>query len=110
MDSQTIEILRHKLITRRDSVLHRRRRLLADEQELIENRESDWEDLAANQAAAARLDALAQSEALAIARIQASLQRIAEGTFGNCVVCHGAIETERLRAFPDVERCAGCTH
>jgi RNA polymerase-binding transcription factor DksA len=26
-----------------------------------------------------------------------------------CVVCHAAIERERLRAIPDVERCGGCT-
>jgi RNA polymerase-binding transcription factor DksA len=57
-----------------------------------------------------RLDPMAEAEALALTRAQASLDRIARGTFGDCVICHGAIETERLRAMPDVERCGGCTH
>ena len=26
-----------------------------------------------------------------------------------CVICHAAIERERLRAIPNVERCGGCT-
>jgi hypothetical protein len=43
-------------------------------------------------------------------RIQETLARIDQDTFGDCVVCHGAIETERLRAIPDVARCGGCTH
>ena len=51
-----------------------------------------------------------RSEAAELARIRASLDRIATGTYGACGICRGAIETERLRAIPEVERCAGCTH
>ena len=111
MDSQTMETFRRKLLSRGESVLQRRRRLLAAQHSLLENREADWEDLAAKHAAAANsIEYLAEPDKLVVTRIEASLDRIARGTFGDCVTCHGAIETERLRAIPEVERCAGCTH
>jgi RNA polymerase-binding transcription factor DksA len=110
MDSQMIETFRRKLLTRGESVLQRRRRLLAAEHSLLENRDAEWEDLAAKHAAAGSIDSLAEPDKLVVTRIEASLDRIARGTFGDCVNCHGAIETERLRAIPEVERCAGCTH
>ena len=110
MDPQTIDAFRRKLLNRRESHLQQGGRMLAVEQALLEGHEPARETLAAHQPGAARLDALADREARALARIQASLERLDQGTFGNCVVCHGAIETEHLRAIPEVDRCSGCTH
>jgi RNA polymerase-binding transcription factor DksA len=56
------------------------------------------------------LDRTGESEARELTRIRASLDRIAKGTFGDCAICHGAIETERLRAIPEADRCSGCSH
>ena len=86
MDRQTMDTVRHKLLGRSQSLLGRRRRTLAE------------------------FDGIGESEAQTLARIQASLDRLAGGTYGDCVTCHGAIETERLRAMPEVDRCGGCTH
>lgn len=110
MDTQTIDAFRRRLLNRRESLLQQGGRMLADEQKLLEDRERDKGDLPAHQTGTARLDALADREARALEQIQASLERIARGTFGNCVVCRGAIETERLRAIPEIDRCSGCTH
>lgn len=110
MNPETVDGFRRKLMMRADLILHRRRRMLAEEDDLLQNREIDWEDLAADQAAAARLEALTEADAQALAQIRRSLDRLERGAFGNCLVCGGAIETERLRAMPEVERCAGCTH
>ena len=85
MDTQIMVSARDKLLDRSLSLLSRRRRTLAE------------------------FDRIADSEARTLARIQASLDRIAQGTYGACVTCHGAIETERLRAIPEVDRCGGCT-
>lgn len=85
MDMQTMDNVRHKLLGRSQSLLGRRRRTLAE------------------------FDRTGESEAQMLARIQASLDRLAQGTYGDCVTCHGAIETERLRAIPEVDRCGGCT-
>lgn len=41
-------------------------------------------------------------------RVQAALQRIAEGCFGRCIGCEQAISLVDLLAEPAIERCPGC--
>jgi RNA polymerase-binding protein DksA len=110
MDARTIETFRRKLLARGRSLTRRRRRVLADEQELLAEREPDWEDTAADHTAASLLARLSETEENALARIQASLERIAKGTYGDCVACHGPIDEDRLRAVPEADRCGGCTN
>ena len=43
-----------------------------------------------------------------LAEIDAALGRIAEGTFGSCVRCGGAIGHQRLRAVPETPYCMAC--
>jgi len=40
--------------------------------------------------------------------IEAARERVAQGTFGTCIDCGGAIEYERLRIYPPAVRCAEC--
>ncbi len=44
-----------------------------------------------------------------IVEIDAALARIADGTYGACEVCGGAIGRDRLRALPEVRRCQACS-
>ena len=44
-----------------------------------------------------------------LSEIDAALARIADGTYGSCEVCGGAIGRDRLRALPEVRRCVTCT-
>jgi RNA polymerase-binding transcription factor DksA len=44
-----------------------------------------------------------------VLEIEAALARIAEGTYGACEVCGGAIGRDRLRALPEVRRCLACS-
>lgn len=43
-----------------------------------------------------------------VARIEAALRRIDEGTFGTCVECGEAIAAGRLRIKPEVLLCIEC--
>ena len=43
-----------------------------------------------------------------LGEIESALARIAEGTFGTCEVCGGAIGRDRLRALPEARRCLAC--
>lgn len=43
-----------------------------------------------------------------LARIDAALQRIVDGTYGICIDCDEPIGTLRLRAYPAALRCAAC--
>lgn len=44
-----------------------------------------------------------------IVEIDAALARIADGTYGTCEICGGAIGRDRLRALPEVRRCLACS-
>jgi RNA polymerase-binding transcription factor DksA len=49
-----------------------------------------------------------EGERAELAEIDAALERIAEGTFGSCVRCGGAIGHQRLRAVPETPYCLAC--
>jgi DnaK suppressor protein len=44
-----------------------------------------------------------------LSEIDAALARIADGTYGSCEQCGGAIGRDRLRALPEVRRCLACS-
>ena len=108
MNYEMLEGFRRRLLGRQLSLLERRKRALTEEQELLAVQEPDWEDTAAAVTAASVLEGLGERERLALARVQASLERIERGTYGECAVCGDVIEDARLRAVPDTDRCAGC--
>jgi DnaK suppressor protein len=47
-------------------------------------------------------------ETAEIAAVDAALQRIAEGHYGECVDCGAQIVEARLRAAPEASRCIHC--
>ena len=108
MDYETLEHLRRTLLGRRVSLLERRRQALADESELLADREPDWEDVASARTAASLIEGLSEQEREALARIDSTLDRMERGTYGICSVCRDAIDEDRLRAVPDTERCGRC--
>lgn len=108
MNYDRLEQFRRRLLHKRLSLLNRRRHAQLAEQELLAEREPDWEDAAALETAASLLEGLSESERLALARVQASLDRMADGSYGECTICHCPIDEDRLRALPDADRCAAC--
>ena len=108
MRYETLEGFRRTLLKNRSVLLKRRERTLAEEQQLVAEREPDWEDAAAMESAAAVLDNLTEEERLALGRIQSSLERMERGDYGECAVCREPIDEQRLRLVPDTERCASC--
>jgi DnaK suppressor protein len=108
MNYERLETFRRRLLGLRLALLRRRRLAMADEQNLIAEREVDWPDQAANETAAGLLDTLSESERTAIGRIDASLRRMARGSYGECAVCREPIDERRLRALPDTDRCVRC--
>ncbi len=51
---------------------------------------------------------LAECAAGTLRSVEAALQRIGEGTYGECEVCGKAISPARLAALPDTETCRPC--
>jgi DnaK suppressor protein len=68
----------------------------------------DPSDLANSELESSVQTRLRTREALYLKKIDASLQRIEEGTFGQCLQCGEEIETKRLEARPTTSVCVNC--
>ena len=44
-----------------------------------------------------------------IRRVRTALDRIADGTYGTCLMCGRAISAERLAAIPSAATCVNCS-
>jgi RNA polymerase-binding transcription factor DksA len=99
---------KRRLLERRRDLLARSRHADESAQELLEEREPDWEDRAAHLRDAYDLEHLGENERAQLARVQLALERLAEGTWGTCLVCDRPISQPRLRAVPEATRCARC--
>ena len=108
MNHATLEQFRRTLLDRRTCLLKSWRQALSDANELLVEREPDWQDAAAAVTAASVFETIGERGRRALARIQFSLARIERDSYEECAVCHGEIDEERLRAVPDTDRCGRC--
>lgn len=51
---------------------------------------------------------LRDREVVRLSQIREALQRVENGTYGECTVCSGAIPFERLFVFPEAPECSDC--
>ena len=107
-DESVAEFARRELSRRRQSLIERRWHNRSDGQELLGQVEPDWEDLAANQAAAANLDSQTEGELAELRRVVRALARLDQGRYGECASCGESIPEARLRALPETVYCAEC--
>lgn len=68
----------------------------------------DSEDAAVEREADESLIGQERLIAQEIAEVQAALDRIAAGTFGDCTACGAAIAPARLAAMPEAALCISC--
>ena len=54
------------------------------------------------------MDAIGNETRLSIRVIQAALERIEDGTYGECDSCGEDIGEARLSAIPEATRCVNC--
>ena len=108
MNHATLEQFRRTLLDRRTCLLKSWRQALSDANELLVEREPDWQDAATAVTAASVFETIGERGRRALARIQLSLARIERDSYEECAVCHGEIDEERLRAVPDTDRCGRC--
>ena len=68
----------------------------------------DWEEQATVRQNDEVLDELAEEERLQARAIRAALQRIEDGSYGQCVTCGEPIDPRRLEALPYATQCISC--
>jgi len=73
-----------------------------------EAREHESDDWAQADAERDLAFALEERESAELVAIDAALKRIADGSYGLCTDCGGAIANARLHAYPTALRCVGC--
>jgi RNA polymerase-binding transcription factor DksA len=83
-------------------------RELDDAADLLSERDPDWEDLAARHGLAELLDRFSARDLEELARIDAALRRVDDGTYGRCTSCGQQIAVDRLLALPEADTCADC--
>ena len=98
---ESLEAFAHRaLLERRRSLMARRQTAEGDAEELLAERETDWEDQATH----------LSMERAQLALVTTALERLDDGSWGTCVVCGASIAEARLRAVPEAIRCSACTN
>jgi RNA polymerase-binding transcription factor DksA len=100
-----INILKAELEERLDSLGEH---LSQMDETLRQPEDDDTEEQATEVNSDEVLSRLSRSSRDELKRIRAALRRIEEGTYGCCLVCGQLIESRRLEAVPEAERCINC--
>lgn len=112
LDAATLARLRAQLAVRREELAARVARDHAAERSTDTNELPDPLEQSADRVLAAEFRDLAGSvEAMhdgELARIDAALERIEAGSYGECESCGAPIGTARLEAYPTAVRCVKC--
>jgi RNA polymerase-binding transcription factor DksA len=83
-------------------------RLHSIEDELDSHNSRDWEELAVEREEDEVLEGIGQAGLSEIRVIRAALDRIAEGTYGDCAKCGEPISEARLDVLPATPFCSRC--
>lgn len=101
-DPEAARALLQERLDRLDAHLHE------IERELDSHQSRDWSELAQEREGDEVLEQQGVAEQAEMAAIKAALQRIDDGTYGECVRCGDDIEAERLALLPHAPLCAAC--
>lgn len=109
MTEKTLGAARARMVQRRAELLQ-----LAEQNEVKADVDhgnvtaADWPDRAAGETAERVWASLSDRERREVQEIEAALQRMADGTYGQCAGCGGAIGRGRLEAIPEAKLCVDC--
>lgn len=101
----SLQRLERVLVKRRDAL---RKALAGDLSLLRQQAGGDVVDWAIDSAQDELSSQLAEVESRELAGIESALERISEGSYGQCEVCGGNIPLARMQAVPYATLCIGC--
>lgn len=100
-----IAVQKQKLLARRKELAGH---LNEVEHALDETMPKDWEDRASERQGDEVLEALGTTELNELKRIDFALERVENGTYGECQKCGDDVAQERLALLPDTPFCQNC--
>lgn len=101
----------HPILAQRETELHALlRSALAARSESPAGQDgvSDFKDIAAEQSRDVVDEAHTDQAALELEQVLAALQRVDDGSYGECMDCGAAIDERRLTAMPAAAYCVAC--
>jgi RNA polymerase-binding protein DksA len=108
MRREDLEAARARLLARREELVTLIRHGDAGIAQMRAEREIEFGDEAQGEEEQERIARLGEAEGAEVARIDAALARVADGTYGRCASCGEPIEARRLAANPYALQCADC--
>ena len=104
----TYRILRQQLLARLIQLERHLHTVETDRRRLTNLLDPDWEEQATLRQNDEVLDELAEAERRQARAIRAALQRIEDGSYGQCATCGAPIDPSRLAAQPYATQCLVC--
>ena len=108
MEKKKLEYFRKKLETRQQDLRHMVSRNQQDGRSADEEATQDIADRAASSYTKEFLFSQSNSERQILQMVDGALDRIREGSFGECIACGTEINPKRLEAVPWTRHCIEC--
>ena len=96
------------LMERKNELLKQALNQDGDIDELRDDQPADPLDMAGNTSSLELMIALGNNERVELAEIDRALEKIANGSYGECEDCRGDIAPARLEAIPTARLCVAC--
>ena len=103
-----LESLKKLLVGQRDELRGNAKKTLSEDIHVDPDDFPDEIDIASSEVNLQFAGRLREREHGLLAKIEAALVKIEEGSYGECVTCGAQIAVARLRARPVAERCIDC--
>ena len=108
MDKKTLDSFRKRLEERQRELRVAVSRTTQDGREADSESAQDVADRAANSYTKEFLFSQSNSERQTLQMVEGALNRIREGSFGECIACGEEINPKRLEAVPWTRHCIAC--
>ena len=108
MNKAQLKKFRELLEEKRQDILARAKQTLSQDMTLDQDDLPDEMDLASSEYLQSFTFRLRGREKVFLDKIQRALERIDEGSFGNCEECGEEISSKRLEARPETTLCIRC--
>lgn len=108
MEKKRLEYYKKKLQARREELLKTIARTEEEGRAADDDPTVDLADKAANSYTKEFLFGQTNHDRFTLQLIEEALERIKEGTFGECTNCHEEVQLKRLEAVPWARHCIAC--
>ncbi len=109
MDRAFVEEMRSVLLIERSAILKKFISESQDLRQIVNGMDSkDFGDIAADDIAANKMEAINRHDSNRLKQIDAALRRIHNNQYGRCLQCGKKIPEDRLRAIPYAVLCIEC--